>query len=290
MLSNKKGTHIGKVLSFVIFVIFIFYIYAIIQPAIKTDKNKQSLLDYLKIELNENLSTKIKVMTVSLDNSISGNCIELKDFINFTDNNITLLAKNITGKILGSSVSSDKKNLFIQRGVNEEFLKKLRSSFDLNIYEVKVWTALLSRGVAAAGELADISGVPRSRSYDVLESLEKLVLKFQPEELAIETQFVKKNVQVALKLGMARGVSLLAASINNLEIFEYAPKKAKLAVVGNGSASKFQVQKMVQVLLNLKSIPEPEDAADAMAIAICHAHNIRLNQGIIKCMNISKVN
>ncbi len=123
MLSNKKGTHIGKVLSFVIFVIFIFYIYAIIQPAIKTDKNKQSLLDYLKIELNENLSTKIKVMTVSLDNSISGNCIELKDFINFTDNNITLLAKNITGKILGSSVSSDKKNLFIQRGVNEEFLK-----------------------------------------------------------------------------------------------------------------------------------------------------------------------
>ena len=57
--------------------------------------------------------------------------------------------------------------------VNEEFLKKLRSSFDLNIYEAKVWTALLSRGVATAGELADISGVPRSRSYDVLENLEK---------------------------------------------------------------------------------------------------------------------
>ncbi|MEK6816001.1 MAG: helix-turn-helix domain-containing protein, partial [Nanoarchaeota archaeon] len=57
--------------------------------------------------------------------------------------------------------------------VQESFLKKLRSAFDLNIYEVKIWTALLSRGVASAGELADISGVPRSRSYDVLESLEK---------------------------------------------------------------------------------------------------------------------
>lgn len=79
--------------------------------------------------------------------------------------------------------------------VNEEFLKKIRSSFDLNIYEAKVWTALLSRGVAAAGELADISGVPRSRSYDVLENLEKkgfIIMKLgkpikyiavQPEEI-----------------------------------------------------------------------------------------------------------
>ena len=79
--------------------------------------------------------------------------------------------------------------------VNEEFLKKIRSSFDLNIYEAKVWTALLSRGIAAAGELADISGVPRSRSYDVLENLEKkgfIIMKLgkpikyiavQPEEI-----------------------------------------------------------------------------------------------------------
>ena len=86
--------------------------------------------------------------------------------------------------------------------VNEEFLKKLRSSFDLNIYEVKVWTALLSRGVAAAGELADISGVPRSRSYDVLENLEKkgfIVMKLgkpikyiavKPEEI------LKRKIQV----------------------------------------------------------------------------------------------
>ena len=88
--------------------------------------------------------------------------------------------------------------------VNEEFLKKLRSSFDLNIYEVKVWTALLSRGVAAAGELADISGVPRSRSYDVLENLEKkgfIVMKLgkpikyiavRPEEIL---KRIRKKVQ-----------------------------------------------------------------------------------------------
>jgi len=88
--------------------------------------------------------------------------------------------------------------------VNEEFLKKLRSSFDLNIYEVKVWTALLSRGVAAAGELADISGVPRSRSYDVLENLEKkgfIVMKLgkpikyiavKPEEIL---KRIRKKVQ-----------------------------------------------------------------------------------------------
>jgi sugar-specific transcriptional regulator TrmB len=88
--------------------------------------------------------------------------------------------------------------------VNEDFLKKLRSSFDLNIYEVKVWTALLSRGIAAAGELADISGVPRSRSYDVLENLEKkgfIVMKLgkpikyiavKPEEIL---KRIKKKVQ-----------------------------------------------------------------------------------------------
>ncbi|MBI5797326.1 TrmB family transcriptional regulator [Candidatus Woesearchaeota archaeon] len=88
--------------------------------------------------------------------------------------------------------------------VNEEFLKKLRSAFDLNIYEVKVWTALLSRGVAAAGELADISNVPRSRSYDVLENLEKkgfIIMKLgkpikyiavKPEEIL---KRIKKKVQ-----------------------------------------------------------------------------------------------
>ncbi len=79
----------------------------------------------------------------------------------------------------------------------------------------------------------------------------------------------------ALKLGMAKGVVLLAAARKNIPIYEYAPKKAKLAVVGHGNASKNQVQRMIQLLLSLPDLPEPEDAADALALAICHAHTIR---------------
>jgi crossover junction endodeoxyribonuclease RuvC len=99
--------------------------------------------------------------------------------------------------------------------------------------------------------------------------------KYQPDAVAIETQFVYKNVQSAMKLGMARAMGLLAAARRQIPIFEYAPTKAKLAVVGNGGASKMQVQKMIQLLLRLPTLPEPEDAADALALAICHAHTIK---------------
>jgi len=108
--------------------------------------------------------------------------------------------------------------------VNEEFLKKLRSSFDLNIYEVKVWTALLSRGVATAGELADISSVPRSRSYDVLENLEKkgfIIMKLgkpikyiavKPEEIL---KRIKKKVQDEADTQMA-----MLSKVGNTEIYQ----------------------------------------------------------------------
>ncbi len=113
----------------------------------------------------------------------------------------------------------------------------------------------------------------------IFQSIEELILKYRPTALAIETQFVNKNVQSAIKLGMARGVSIVAAAKNNIPIYEYAPKKAKLAVVGTGRASKHQIQKMVQVLLNLKNIALPEDAADALAIALCHSHqNLKLGK------------
>jgi crossover junction endodeoxyribonuclease RuvC len=102
-----------------------------------------------------------------------------------------------------------------------------------------------------------------------------LIEKYHPDAIAVETQFVYKNVQSALKLGMARGMVLLAGAQKNIPIFEYAPKKAKLAVVGTGSASKYQVQMMVQALLKLPSPPKPEDAADALALAICHANSMQ---------------
>lgn len=106
----------------------------------------------------------------------------------------------------------------------------------------------------------------------LFNAIESLLDRYQPQAVSVETQFVYKNIQSAMKLGMARGVTLLAAAKRNIPIFEYAPKKAKLAVVGTGTASKEQVQKMVQFLLKLPMIPQPEDAADALALAICHAN------------------
>lgn len=112
----------------------------------------------------------------------------------------------------------------------------------------------------------------------IYNSLELLLDLHKPQVLAIETQFVHKNVQSAIKLGMARGVVIVAAKKRGITVVEYSPTKAKRAVSGNGHASKIQVQGMVQKLLNLKSLPEPEDAADALALALCHAHSQRFSQ------------
>lgn len=122
--------------------------------------------------------------------------------------------------------------------------------------------------------------------YKILfESVEALIEKYQPAAVAVESQFVLKNAQSAIKLGMAKGMVYLAAAKKNIPVYEFAPKKAKLAVVGNGSASKYQVQKMIQALLRLPQPPEPEDAADALALAICCVHHMRS-----QCLSQSKVN
>lgn len=115
--------------------------------------------------------------------------------------------------------------------------------------------------------------IAHERYLAIFEALEHLLEKYNPEAVAVETQFFHKNAQSAMKLGMARCAVILAALKRGIKVYEYAPKKAKLAVVGHGGAGKFQVQKMIQVILKLKEIPEPEDAADALALAICHAHN-----------------
>jgi crossover junction endodeoxyribonuclease RuvC len=119
----------------------------------------------------------------------------------------------------------------------------------------------------------------------IFESLELLIEKYEPKAIAVETQFVLKNAQSAIKLGMAKGMVFLAAARKQIPLYEFAPKQAKLAVVGHGSASKHQVQKMIQALLRLPNIPEPEDAADALALAICCAHHLRS-----PCMSRSKAN
>lgn len=109
----------------------------------------------------------------------------------------------------------------------------------------------------------------------IFEGVEELIARHHPTAIAIESQFVMKNAQSAIKLGMAKGMVLLAAARAGISVYEYAPKKAKMAVVGNGSASKSQVQRMIQSLLRLPKLPEPEDAADALALAICCAHQLR---------------
>jgi len=109
-----------------------------------------------------------------------------------------------------------------------------------------------------------------------------VIEKFQPDVLSIEDSFFAKNASVAIKLGQVRGVILLLAEQTSLEIAEYAPRLIKQTVVGHGSAEKQQVQQMVKVLLKLKEIPKPHDAADALAIAICHFHHTSLHEKLKK--------
>jgi len=117
------------------------------------------------------------------------------------------------------------------------------------------------------------SAKKHERYLVIFEAIIHLIEKFQPEAIAVETQFVYKNVQSALKLGMACGSVLIAAARHKIPLFEYAPRRIKLAVVGRGAASKHQVQQMVQMQLKLSKPPQPLDAADALAIALCHAHS-----------------
>ena len=103
--------------------------------------------------------------------------------------------------------------------------------------------------------------------------LAELLRECVPEAVAIETLFFAANVRSALKLGHARGVAVLAAVQAGVEVVEYTPAEIKRAVVGYGRAEKPQVQQMVKVILGLPAAPTPHDAADALAVAICHAHS-----------------
>ena len=100
-----------------------------------------------------------------------------------------------------------------------------------------------------------------------------LLARHRPDCVAVESIFHARNVHSALKLGQARGVALLAASEAGLPVVEYAPAEIKRAVVGYGRAEKRQVQHMIKLLLGLDAVPSPHDAADALAVAICHVHS-----------------
>ena len=106
----------------------------------------------------------------------------------------------------------------------------------------------------------------------IYEKLSEAIARYHPDQLAIETAFYGKNAQSALKLGHARGVAMLAAVTKEIPASEYSPREVKRAIVGNGNASKQQVQYMVKSLLRMKEISKHYDVTDALAVAMCHLH------------------
>ena len=112
-----------------------------------------------------------------------------------------------------------------------------------------------------------------SRLLKISRALDEIITRLKPDACAIEEAFLANNPKVTLKLGQVRGVALLAAESAALEIGEYSPRSIKQTVAGYGNAEKQQVQEMVRILLSLTSVPEPHDAADALAVAICHFHH-----------------
>jgi crossover junction endodeoxyribonuclease RuvC len=129
-----------------------------------------------------------------------------------------------------------------------------------------------------------------SRLLKICRGLEEVIDKLKPDACAIEEAFYAVNPKVILKLGQVRGVALLVAERAALEIGEYAPRLVKQTVAGYGNADKRQVQEMVRVLLSLKTVPEPYDAADALAVAICHFHHAGVRERLAAAEGRLKLN
>lgn len=119
-----------------------------------------------------------------------------------------------------------------------------------------------------------------SRLQRIYEQLNYLITIHRPDHFVVEQLFFNSNVRTAIAVGQARGVCLLVAANGGVPVAEYTPLQVKQAVVGYGRADKAQVQQMVKAILNLEKIPKPDDAADALALAICHAHSYRANEMI----------
>ena len=123
------------------------------------------------------------------------------------------------------------------------------------------------------GVITTSSGLPvEQRLLIIFQEISKIILLHQPETAAVEKLFFQRNVSSAMAVGQARGVVLLALAQAGIPFQEYTPNEVKQSVTGYGSADKGQIQEMVKMLLRLEKIPKPDDAADALAIALCHAN------------------
>ncbi|MDW8058987.1 MAG: crossover junction endodeoxyribonuclease RuvC [Thermomicrobium sp.] len=155
----------------------------------------------------------------------------------------------------------------------------------MRILGIDPGTALLGYGLVAATEPPEALtyGVVRTeatasveqRLVRLYEELSRLLDAWRPDVVALEQLFFARNVTTALAVGQARGVVLLLCGQRGLPVVEYTPAQVKQAIGGYGKAAKRQMQEMVKLLLRLPDIPQPDDAADALAIALCHLHNQR---------------
>ncbi len=133
--------------------------------------------------------------------------------------------------------------------------------------------------MVGCGVITTLAGVPMpERLVELHKGIADLVAKYQPTQAAVEKLFFQKNVKTAITVAQGRGVAILALAQAGLTVGEYTPLEIKQSIAGYGGADKYQVQQMVRALLNLADIPKPDDAADALAIAICHLHSARTRQ------------
>ena len=136
--------------------------------------------------------------------------------------------------------------------------------------------------LVSCGAINTPAGLPMPRRLlQIAEDLEQLICHFQPDDMAVERLYFGNNVTTGIGVAQARGVILMTAARQGLPIFEYDPSQVKQAVVGYGKAEKRQVMEMTRRILGLNAVPKPDDAADAVAIALCHARSATslLNRG-----------
>ncbi len=126
--------------------------------------------------------------------------------------------------------------------------------------------------------LTPAGGPMPERLQSIHQEVTALIRAAAPESVAVEELFFSRNVTTALSVGQARGVVLLAAAQAGLTVYEYKPNEVKQALVGYGNADKKQIQEMLRIMLRLDEIPRPDDAADAVAVAVCHLHSMRLRK------------
>ena len=160
----------------------------------------------------------------------------------------------------------------------------------MRVFGVDPGTAITGYGLVQDDEAGNLTAVDfgviltsakmpmPQRLLQIYQQLKDLVILHQPDSGAVEKLFFQRNVKTAISVGQGRGVAILALAEVEIPIAEYSPLEIKQAVVGYGSADKNQVQQMVKALLNLDDIPQPDDAADALAVAICHLHSARMQE------------